>query len=82
MFEVNLQIAIFSKHWFLILLQADIPAPVQDGMKKIVLLVATATKLVSHPIVDVEEVVCVLTGVLHQLRGEGPAGWNIPILNS
>ena len=41
-------------------------------MKQIVLLVTTANKLVALTVVDVEEIVGVLTGILDQLWGEGP----------
>ena len=41
-------------------------------MKQVVLLVATANELVALTVVDVEEIVGVLAGILDQLWGEGP----------
>ena len=69
---VELEVAIFREDWLLILLQAQLPALVDDRMKQVVLFVATAKQLVTLTVIDVEEVVSVLTGVLDQLRGEWP----------
>ena len=69
---VQLEVAVFRKYRFLELLQAELRALVDDRMKQVVLLVATANELVALTVVDVEEIVCVLTGILDQLRGEGP----------
>ncbi len=73
MFIVHLQIVVFGEHGFLVLLQTDIPAPVNNRAKQVVLLVTTAIELVPHPVVNIEEVVRILTCVLHQLWWEGPA---------
>ena len=69
---VELEVAIFREDWLLILLQAQLPALVDDRMEQIVLFVATAKQLVTLTVIDVEEVVSVLTGILDQLRGEWP----------
>ena len=72
MFVVKLEVAIFREDWLLILLQAQLPALVDDRSKQVVLLVATAKQLVALTVIDVEEIVGVLTGVLDQLWGEWP----------
>ena len=69
---VELEVAIFRKDRFLKLFQAELRALVNDRMKQVVLLVATANELVALTVVDVEEIVGILTGILDQLWGEGP----------
>ena len=69
-FVIELEVAIFREDWLFILLQAQLPALIDDCMKQVVLLVATAKQLIALAVVDVEEIVGVLTGVLDQLWGE------------
>ena len=69
---VELEVAVFRKNWLLKLLQAELRALVDDRMKQVILLVATANELVALTVVDVEKIVGVLTGILDQLWGEGP----------
>ena len=76
-FVVELQVPVFRVQWLLILLQAQLPALVDDGMKEIVLLVATTNQLVALTVVDVEKVVCVLAGVLDQFEWEWPVGMGV-----
>jgi len=59
-----------------ILLQAHVPTPIQNGMEKIVLLVTTANELIAHSVINVEEVVSVFAGVLDKFRRQwsGRAG--------
>jgi hypothetical protein len=71
-FIIELEVAVFREDWLLILLQAELRALVDDRMKEVVLFVATANKLITLTVVDVKEIVSILTGILHQLRGEWP----------
>ena len=69
---IQLEVAIFREDRLLKFLQAELRALVDDRMKQIVLFVATANKLVALTVIDVEEIVGVLTSILDQLWGEGP----------
>ena len=72
MFVVELQVPVFRVQWLLVLLQAQLPALVDHGMKEIVLFVAATNQLVALTVVDVEKVVGVLAGVLDQFEWEWP----------
>ena len=75
MFVVKFEVAILSEERLLVLLETELSALVDHSMEEVVLLVATANELVPLTVVNVEEVVCVLTSVLEQLWGERSVGW-------
>ena len=52
------------KTWFFIPLEADVAATGDNVVQEVVLLVATANELIAQAVVDVEEEVSVLAGVL------------------
>ena len=75
MFVVKFEVAILSEERLLVLLETELSALVDHGMEEVVLLVATANELVPLTVVDVKEVVRVLTSILEQLWGEGSVRW-------
>ena len=66
---VESEVVTLREQGFLVLYQAYVPTPVQNGMEKVVLLVATTNQLIAHPVIDVEQIVSVLSGILDQFRG-------------
>ena len=48
----------------MVLLQAHVPAPVQNRAEEVVLLVSTANELIPHSVINIEEVVGVFAGIL------------------
>ena len=66
---VESEVVTLREQGFLVLYQAHVPTPVQNGMEKVVLFVATTNQLIAHPVIDVEQVVSVLSGIFDQFRG-------------
>ena len=71
-FVVEVKVALFRVERFFILFQTQLPALIDNGVEEVVLLVATTNQLVALAVVDVQEIVGVLAGVLDQLRWEWP----------
>ena len=54
MFLVKPEIAVLSKQLFLVLLEADIAAAIENTVQEVKLLVSPPNELIPHPIIDVE----------------------------
>ena len=72
MLVVQPEVGIFSKQWLLISLETNISTSIKHRVEQVVLLVATTNQLISHAVVDVQEIVSVLTSILGHLGREGP----------
>ena len=53
-------------------LETEVPAPVEDRGDQIVVLVPPSQQLVPHPIVNIEQIVSIFTGILYHLVWEWP----------
>lgn len=68
---IKLSVGVVSDQVLLKHLQRHLTRPIEDGVKDIVGLITSSHCFISHPVVNVEEVVSVLPGILHHLLGEG-----------
>ena len=73
MFVIELQVAVLRESWLLVLPEADVHAPPQYCMEQMIGPVPSTNQLVLHAVVNVEEIVCILTGILLHFYWKGPA---------
>ena len=72
MFVVQPQVRVFAERWFVVCFEADVSALAEGGAQRVLVLPLPSDQFVSHPVVDIEEVVGVFTGVFLHLCREGP----------
>ena len=72
MFVIQSQVVIFTERWFLVGFQTDISTHVEGGEKRVLVAFLTSDEFVSHAVVDVEQIVGVLTCIPLHLTWEGP----------
>ena len=80
MLVIKLQVAVLREFWFLVLPQTHLLAPPPHGVEQVVGLVSSTNKLIPHAVVDVQEVVGVITGIPFHLFGEGPTQHQVSIM--